>query len=104
MLAPCFPRCVRVKTVDLAAPLQGYICTEEISRVYLPAIASLEPDEGHVGRYLGVLQDSYDEVIVPGVVSPKLAGMLDRRGYRRETQFSPAFDENVECYVWRKPR
>lgn len=91
-----------MKTVDLAPPLQGYICYEEISRVYLPAIASLEPGKGHVGRYLSVLQDTYDEVIVPGVVSPKLAGMLMRRGYKIESHWAREIEEHVDCFVWRK--
>lgn len=91
-----------MRTVDLVPPLSGYVCTEEISRVYLPAIFSLEPGRGHVGRYLKVLQETFDEVVVPGVVSPKLAGMLERRGYMVERHWAPELSEHVDCFVWRK--
>lgn len=93
-----------MKTIDLAPPLAGYICTETVSRVYLPAISSLAPNQGHVGRYLKMLQETYDEVVVPGVVSPILGAMLERRGYMIESHWSLDFQEHVDCYVWRKPK
>lgn len=91
-----------MKTIDLAPPLIGYICTEEVSRVYLPAIYSMEPDKGNVGRYLTTLQETFDEVVVPAVISPKLAGMLERRGYKIEKHWASEISEHVDCYVWRE--
>lgn len=91
-------------TIDLQPPLVGYICTEEITRVYVPAIASLEPEKGHVGRFLLSLQDTYDEVVVPGVISPILGAMLERRGYKIEKHWAPELEEHVDCFVWRKSK
>lgn len=90
------------EVIDLQPPLNGYIVTETVRRVYLPAVMSLEPGQGNVSELLASLTAEYDEVIVPGVISETLAGMLQRRGFKRETQWAAEMDEHVVCLVWRK--
>lgn len=88
--------------IDLKPPLRGYMTTETLKVAYLPAVMSDEQGAGHVGRLLLELQDAYDVVIVPGIVSDRLRGMVQRRGYHPETHYSREMDEYVECWVYRK--
>lgn len=91
------------ETRDLDGPLYGYLVIETIRRAYLPAVGSFDEGRGHVGRLLAELMADYDEIVVPVVVSAKLAGMLDRRGFHAETRYAPApFDETIDCWVWRR--
>ncbi len=90
------------EVVEFDAPLSGYMVAETIHRAYLPAILNREQGNGAVGRLLADLQERYDEVIVPEVLSERLAGMLHRRGYQREIHWAPEHGDHVECYVFRR--
>lgn len=95
---------MRSETIDLVPPLSGYTIIETLVRVYIPAVASLDPGKGHVSDLLAYSMERADEVVVPCVLSPILQGMLERRGFMVEPQWVAEMDEYVECMVWRKPK
>lgn len=90
-----------MSAVDLAPPLSGYTISKTERVVYLPAVMSEDEGKGNVGLLLLSLQETHDVVIVPGVVSERLLGMLQRRGYHAEMHYAKEMDESVECWVWR---
>jgi hypothetical protein len=47
----------------------------------LEMIEASQQGNGNVGRYVGELQSRYHTILVPAVISPRLAGMLERRGF-----------------------
>ena len=57
-------------------------------------IESHQEGSGNVGRYLDELKARHHTVIVLAVINPRLAGMLERRG------FIKARDED---WAWRSP-
>lgn len=91
-----------MSVIDLKPPLRGYFVSHVERVAYLPAILSDEEGQGHAGRLLLELQDSHDVVVVPSVVSERLAGMLGRRGYHVELHYAVSMCEHVECWVWRR--
>lgn len=84
------------------SPLIGgmYVGTRRVC--YFTDVISREPGKGHLGRLLLQLQDGYDEIVCPNVISEIVAGMLARRGYHLERHYWPEADEYVDCWVWRR--
>ena len=74
------------KAGNLLAPLEELApgvrgCTREESGVlWLSFIVAMRPGAGDVGRYLDALPRDRT-VVVPCVVSSRMAGMLGRRGF-----------------------
>ena len=82
---------------ELAPGVQGYIVVTP-SATYIPAIMATAPGSGDVGRYLDSLPT--DRTIkVPGVLSPRLAGMLQRRGFTERLEWASEYGETVPVYV-----
>jgi len=90
------------ETLDFEEPLQGYYVTDVQRVVFMPVISSLDPGKGLVGAQIDKFKEDYDVVVVPTVMSEKLEGMLLRRDFHPETQWSRAMQEHVHCFVWRR--
>lgn len=88
--------------IDLAQPLapgvRGYTVDMGEQGLYIPLIDAEAPGSGDVGRYLDSLPKDR-RVVVPNVISARLAGMLDRRGFVVVQEWAEQFGEYVECYV-----
>ena len=68
--------------------------------LYVPIIEAERPGSGDVGRYLDSLPRDR-RVVIPNVMSERLAGMLERRGFTLTTEWAPApFEEWVP--VWER--
>ena len=81
----------------LGPGVRGY--TLEFGRgLYVPWIAAEREGQGDVGRYLDALPCN-QRVVFPNVISPRLAGMLLRRGFHVEDEWAAEFNEYVECFV-----
>lgn len=67
---------------------------------YFPIIYAAQAGSGAVSRFLDALPK--DRVMkFPCVVSSRLQGMLQRRGFRRTLEWSPEAEEYVD--VWVRP-
>lgn len=76
---------------ELAPGVVGY-AVEHQGAVYIPVIMARKEGSGDVGRFLDSLSA---RCRIANVTSPKLAGMLGRRGWRVEIEEG--------CDVWRRP-
>jgi hypothetical protein len=72
---------------------------EHDGAIYIPVIWSTDEGQGNVSRYLdGLPRDR--TVRVPCVVSSRLAGMLQRRGFVEVREWSEEMDEHVD--IWER--
>lgn len=87
------------RTVDeIGAASGGYALEVEDGAIYIPIIAMFPAGQGKGSAFLDRLPK--DRTIkVPGVISERLCGMLERRGFVAEVEWSPDLDCNVEVYV-----
>ena len=74
----------------IAAGVRGYAVKHE-AEIWIPLIIAEKEGSGEVGRFLDSLSP---RCAVVNVTSPRLEGMLKRRGW------APKWDG--ECDVWRK--
>lgn len=65
--------------------------------IYIPMIIADREGSGDVGRYLDSLPKDR-RLVFPTVISARLRGMLERRGFRETTEWSPEFQEHVEIH------
>ena len=89
---------VESENLDVLAPgVLGY-AVEADGMIYIPVIVAEREGSGDVGRFLDSLSP---RCAIPCVISERLLGMLDRRGWVP----SQEFDENVgeEVLVYRRP-
>ena len=86
--------------LTLVAPgVKADIHDEGIRGIYIPVIMALVPGSGDVGRYLDALPRDR-RIVFPTVISNRLIGMLERRGFHVEPEWAPEpFMEWVECMV-----
>ncbi len=82
--------------------LKGYMVDCGPREVYVPFVFSLEEGRGHVLQLIELLKERYAVVKFPNVLNPKLVGMLLRRGFKVEMEYSQEFDEAVEVWIWRR--
>lgn len=87
----------------LAPGVRGYAIEGKDGPVYIPLVTAEKEGSGNVGRFL----DSLDPAVVwkfPSVISPRLRGMLERRGYQRKTETAPGLGSEREIVfeVWVK--
>ena len=89
---------------EFPAPVGGCYWREG-DTLYLPFITTrvmgLE-GRGIVGMILARAMETMRAVKVPTVISARLDGMLDRRGFTTEWEYSTDFAEDVEIRVWRR--
>lgn len=71
----------------LADGVLGYAVEHE-GAVYLPDIRAAREGRGDVGRFLDSL-DKAKTWKVPNVISARLAGMLERRGWKKTVEHDP---------------
>lgn len=78
----------------------GYAIEDKDGSIYIPVLWMRKPGTGEGSAFLDSLPR--DRTIkVPGVMSARLRGMLERRGFRPESEWAPEFGEYVEVYVRR---
>ena len=85
----------------LAPGVVGYAIDCGPRGLYVPIINATDEGKGDVGRFLDRLK-KLPLVKVPNVLSPRLRGMLLRRGFVVEAEKAPEFGCNVEVLVWRR--
>lgn len=86
--------------LDLLAPgVLGYTVLHE-GALYIPFLQAEQEGSGAVGQYLDRLPTG-QRLVVPNVLSARLAGMLARRGFTRGQEYS----EELVCWVevWQRP-
>lgn len=66
--------------------------------IYIPVINASRPGSGEVGRYLDSLPRDR-RVVFPVVISERLRGMLEQRGFVASREWSEEFGEDVEIMV-----
>lgn len=82
-----------------AAGIDGYV-VEVGGEFYIPVIMAKRPGRGDCSRWLDSLPT--DRTIkVPGVMSARLRGMLERRGFVVEHEWAEMFQEMVAVHVRR---
>lgn len=84
-------------TATLAPGVRGYTVDLGERGLYVPLIEAENPGSGDVGRYLDSLPRDR-RVVVPNVVSARLLGMLQRRGFSAVMEWAEDFGEFVECW------
>jgi hypothetical protein len=91
------PRTIAVgsdcEAYELAPGVIGYAVEHE-GCVYIPIITARKQGAGDVGRFLDSLSA---RCRVPNVTSPRLLGMLQRRGWKAATEVT---DDGHPCEVW----
>ncbi len=98
------PERIAAVAQDLESPLNGYYISRTERVAYLPVVISTEPGNGHVGRFVDQLKADHDVVVVPCVMNGRLAEMLERRGFHRETHYVAYLNEHdPDVWVWRRP-
>jgi hypothetical protein len=99
MAGPVAPPPWAFPDLDLVAPgVKADVHDEGLRGIYVPIIVAMNPGAGDVGRYLdGLPKDR--RIVFPTVISNRLIGMLERRGYHLEPEWSEEFGEWVECFV-----
>lgn len=80
----------------LAEGVYGYTNEPEDGSLWIPLIQAAQAGSGDVGRYLDSLPRDR-KVVVPTVLSSRLAGMLERRGF--EPRMEVLDGEMAEAYV-----
>lgn len=81
---------------DLADGVRGYV-EEHDGEQWIPLIVATSPGTGQVAAFLDRLPAT-ETIVVPNVLSPKLARMLERRGFRKEVRW---IGEAID--VWARP-
>lgn len=83
--------------VLLGVGVEGVKIVGEDGITNFPVVMAVKPGNGDVGRWLDALpkEKTYR---IPGVINAKLAGMLNRRGWKQISEFAPEFGEYVGVY------
>jgi hypothetical protein len=81
----------------LVAPGVRAIMFDVPEGIYVPFVMAASQGAGDVGRWLDGLPPDR-RIVFPSVLSARLRGMLQRRGYQQGTEFAPEFGEHVEIY------
>jgi hypothetical protein len=91
---------MRHEMVLLAPGVYGFTRDDPDGALVIPMIAAEMPGSGDVGRYLDSLPNNR-RVIVEAVISIRLAGMLERRGFvwRPDATLDPDTNEIVDGLV-----
>ena len=90
-------------TTESGTPLEEYelfpgvfgYAIEESGRIYIPLVRPAKEGNGDVGKFLNSVSP---RCVFPNVISPRLRGMLERRGFIKT--FKKTEDGPVD--VWRK--
>ena len=95
-----FPPFMGHELVLLAPGVYGFTLDDPDGALVIPMIVAEYPGSGAVGRYLDTLPTNR-RVIVEACISPRLAGMLERRGFvwRPDATVDPDTQEVVDGLV-----
>lgn len=74
---PCFPG----QEPEIAPGVRGYVMEDQKGVFWIPLIRASTPGNGDVGRFLDDLPTDRS-IVFPTILSPKLQGMLHRRGFK----------------------
>ena len=87
-------------TVEEIGKASGGYAIESGGAIYVPVVWMKNPGQGECSRFLDALPT--DRTIkFPAVISEKLAGMLERRGYTQIWEWADEHDEWCPVYVRR---
>lgn len=82
---------------EIAPGVLGYVVDDlDTGDVWIPLLYARNEGNGDVGRFLSALPHDFG-VVVPNVISSRLAGMLSRRGFRHTTL--EVDGEDVDAWV-----
>ncbi len=72
--------------------------------VSVPIIMADQPGTGKTGCFIDSLKAGFDRVEFPSVISNRLEGMLERRGFKRVEVTDSEFcdGKTIEIYRWNK--
>ena len=85
------------KTQDAFAPgVNGY-SVETPEGLYIPVVMATNPGSGEVGRWLDSLPKDR-RIVFASVFSPRLAGMLQRRGWSYSEEWDERSGESLPCW------
>ena len=95
-----FPPFMGQRLVQLAPGVQGITRRDPKGVLVIVLVVAELEGAGDVGRYLDSLPLT-EPVIVEACTSPRLAGMLERRGFvwKPVVTFEPLTEETVDGYV-----
>ena len=87
--------------LDVLAPgVEGYVVDMGDQGLYIPVIVSTERGKGNMGHYLDELKQR-SLVKIPNVINPRLAEMLERRGFVVEQEWSEEYQGHIPIWTWR---
>lgn len=81
---------------ELAPGVTGY-AVEEKGLIYIPIINAINEGSGEVGAFIDSLSP---RCRIPAVISTRLMGMLERRGWESYEQWDDLFEEYIQ--VWKQ--
>lgn len=84
--------------VEIASGVEGYTVDLGEKGLYIPLVQATDPGNGDVGRFIDGLPTDR-RIVFPNVINGKLEGMLKRRGYVEEHEWSEDFGEMVPLLV-----
>ena len=89
------PRSCRERSTPLARGVRGLVIQRDDHLEIRSILATNPRQPGAVGRYLdGLAHDR--SIVVPAVVSDRLAGMLERRGFVRQLWWDDTMPEGFD--------
>ena len=80
---------------ELAPGVEGY-AIEHDGRIYIPVIKAKVEGSGDVGRFIDSLSP---RCVFSSAISPRLQGMLMRRGFTKTMEVDSDFDEPFDVWV-----
>jgi hypothetical protein len=85
--------------VEIGPGVNGYLFDLGEQGLYIPFIEAQNPGSGDVARYLDNLPRDR-RIVFPTVLSPRLLGMLKRRGFTDGYEWAEEFGEH--CHIWER--
>lgn len=85
--------------IKLAPGVYGWTRDLADGSLEIPSLRAEHEGDGSVGKYINSLPRDR-KIIVPLVTNPRLAGMLDRRGFVERERFFPEIMGGVWSTVW----
>lgn len=83
---------------EIGPDVMGYTVDLAERGLYVPLVEATNPGNGDVGRFIDSLPTDR-RIVFPNVISAKLEGMLRRRGYHDDKEYSEDFAEWVHLLV-----
>jgi hypothetical protein len=88
----------------LSKGITGHLVEGSGNCIYVITFMSEVAGKGNAGRFIDELQEKYDVVKFPAVISRQVAEMLNRRGFKKKWEYVAALKGHSEVYGWRKQK